>query len=72
MRRFFDDIELTPEEEEAMTEAAEATPLDDPELEAAVQEARKRLAADETNAEQQQKKQKQRSPKTPHLPAGGQ
>jgi hypothetical protein len=69
MRRFFDDIELTPEEEEAMTEAAEATPLDDPELEAAVQEARKRLAADETNAEQQKKGQ---PPKTPHLPAGGQ
>jgi hypothetical protein len=69
MRRFFDDIELTPEEEEAMTEAAEATPLDDPELEAAVQEARKRLAADETNAEQ---KQKQQPTKMPHLPAGGQ
>jgi hypothetical protein len=63
MRRFFDNFELTPEEEEAMTEAAEATPLDDPELEAAVQEARKRLATDERNA----KKQRQ-----PHLPAGGQ
>lgn len=64
MRRFFDRIELTPDEEEAMTEAAEATPLDDPELEAAVQEARKRLAADEKNA-----KKKQRPPQ---LPAGGQ
>jgi hypothetical protein len=64
MRRFFDNIELTPDEEEAMTEAAEATPLDDPELEAAVQEARKRLAADERNAKH--KKQ------PPYLPAGGQ
>jgi hypothetical protein len=62
MRRFFDQIELTPDEEEALTEAAEATPLDDPELEAAVAEARKRLAADERNAEKQ----------PPHLPAGGQ
>jgi hypothetical protein len=67
MRRFFDSIELTPDEEEAMTEAAEATPLDDPELEAAVQEARKRLAADEKNSG------KNRRPETqPHLPAGGQ
>jgi hypothetical protein len=64
MRPFFDDIELSPDEVEAMTEAAEATPLDDPELEAAVQEARKRLAAaDEKNAEKRQ---------PPHLPAGGQ
>ena len=63
MRCFFDNIELTPEEEEAMTEAAEATPLDDPELEAAVQEVRKRLAADERHVKN--------SP-PPHLPAGGQ
>jgi hypothetical protein len=65
MRQFFDHIELTPDEEEALTEAAEATPLDDPELEAAVQEARKRLAADERNGNKKQ-------PKQPHLPAGGQ
>ena len=66
MRRFFDKIEFTPEEEEAMTEAAETTPLDDPELEAAVQEARRRLAM-EQNAHQQHQ------PKTPpRLPAGGQ
>jgi hypothetical protein len=63
MRRFFDNVELTPEEEEAMTEAAEATPLDDPELEAAVKEARKRLATDERNGKKKQQ---------PHLPAGGQ
>jgi hypothetical protein len=63
MRRFFDKIEFTPEEDEAMTEAAETTPLDDPELEAAVQEARKRLAA---------KGAKKQQPKTPpRLPAGG-
>jgi hypothetical protein len=63
MRRFFDNIKLTPDEEEAMTEAAEATPLDDPELDAAVKEARKRLAADERTAKKQP---------PPHLPAGGQ
>jgi hypothetical protein len=62
MRQFFDNVELTPDDEEALTEAAESTPLDDPELEAAVQEALKRLAADERNAEKQ----------PPHLPAGGQ
>jgi len=66
MRRFFDHIELTPDEEEAMTEAAEATPLDNPELEAAVQEARKRRAADERNAKKQQQQ------RAPHMPAGGQ
>jgi hypothetical protein len=63
MRRFFDNIELTPDEAEAMTEAAEATRLDDPQLEAAVQEARKRLTADERDAKKKQ---------PPHLPAGGQ
>lgn len=64
MMRFFDNIEFTTEEEEALTEAAENTPLDDPELEAAVQEARSKFAA-ERNAKKQPKT-------TQGLPAGGQ
>ncbi len=67
MMRFFDDIELTAEEEDALTEAAEQTPLDDPELEAAVQQARARLAREKSapgNAKSQ-------TPPPPRLPASG-
>jgi hypothetical protein len=64
MMRFFDIVGLTPEDEEALTEAAESTPLDDPELEAAVQAARRRLGS-ETGSEKQTKM-------PPPLPASGQ
>jgi hypothetical protein len=64
MMRFFDHIELTPEEEDELTEVAENTSLDDPELEAAVQAARRRLRS-ETGSERQT-----RTP--PPLPASGQ
>jgi hypothetical protein len=64
MMRFFEQVELTPEDEEALTEAAESTPLDDPELEAAVQAARRRLSS-ETGSEQ-------RTTTPPPLPASGQ
>ncbi len=63
MMRLFDNVEFTPEEENAMTDAAENTPLDDPELEAAVQKARQRLATE---------KDATKPAKTTRLPAGGQ
>jgi hypothetical protein len=64
MRQFFDNVELTPDDEEALTEAAESTPLDDPELEAVVQAAWRRLSS-ETGSEKQSKT-------PPPLPASGQ
>jgi hypothetical protein len=64
MMRFFDYVELTPEDEDALTEAAENTALDDPELEAALQAARRRLRS-ETGSERQTKT-------LPPLPASGQ